>query len=311
MNSKRHPLHAVGLIAAASLLLSPIWIVTPSPATAEVLFDHVDATASTPVISQFPIDFPNEGAAAHDDFTIPAGEVWSPQRLFIDGSASGTATSAEFGYQLYRGNGPPVSSNTVYGDKLNPLAGTAWPDATLDVHIGGVLAPGNYLLGAEAFIARNPGANYWYWQANDELFGAPAFWQENGAYGTGCVASPMPRSSACLPGTGPDQSFRLEGIRAPDQLEVIRVKARKNARLRLEVSVPTCCGIDLKSAQMNTKAGVIPHEIGPFTFKLQPKAKTLRQVEAGQKVLATVQMRTPAIVGLGSPTATIVKRLKR
>ena len=91
----------------------------------------------------------------------------------------------------------------------------------------------------------------------------------------------------------------------------IRVKARKNARLRLEVSVPTCCGIDLKSAQMNTKAGVIPHEIGPFTFKLQPKAKTLRQVEAGQKVLATVQMRTPAIVGLGSPTATIVKRLKR
>lgn len=175
-------------------------------ATAEVLFGHVDPTPPARIPSQFPSDAASQAAVAWDDFTVPPGEVWHPLRVFVDGAASGPATSTEV--DVLFNAGTPDSSNGIDVLTLPPSSGSGatYPDLDLDVDESSHFPPGNYWLSVRA-LPLGPSSNRWFWQANDDRFGE------------------QPRSTMCFPASSaPDQSFRIEGVRTPAEIKAGDVK---------------------------------------------------------------------------------------
>jgi hypothetical protein len=298
-----------------TLVAAGIAVAAPT-ATAEVLFDHVDPTPSASIVSQFPVDAQTQGATAFDDFTVPPGEVWHPEHLFVDGAASGPATSTDSYFQINQNLGtPPTLATDLYAQVLSSGPGATYPDLDLDIHVGYVLPPGSYWLSARAQLPLGPSSNRWFWQANDEQFGELALWQENGAYGTGCVDSLKPRRTVCQPGSPPDQSFRIDGVRTPAEIHVVKAKARRHGHLRLMLELPSCCALRAKSKRMRVAPGPGPRDIGPYTIELKPKRPTLARLERGETVVAKVTLTTnPLLDGLPGrldfPPVTVKKKLK-
>jgi hypothetical protein len=290
----------------------------PAGASGAILFDHVDSTPPASIVSQYPGDAPSQQAIAWDDFTVPAGEVWYPQHVFIDGSASGPATSFDTAFKLNFNTGalPDAGINPIDAEILPSGSGATYPDLDLDVHRGYDLPPGNYWLSAAAILDLGPSSNRWYWESNDDRFGDLALWQEGGGYGTGCTGTLHPRSTTCFQGSsGPDQSFRIEGVRAPAKIQVDEVKAKSKGRLTLSVELPSCCGLTVKSKRMDPHYNEGLRSIGPFVFTLDPKPKTLKKLKSGDDVTATVSLTTNALFPgtpheLKFPAVELTKKLK-
>jgi hypothetical protein len=289
----------------------------PSSAAASVLFDHTDPTPPAEIVSQFPADAQTQGAIAYDDFTIPPGEVWQLKHLFADGASSGPATSTDAYVQLDRNPGtPPDATTPLYAEMLTPGPEATYPNLDLGIGQAGTYPPGNYWISVRAQLPLGPSSNKWFWQANDEQFGDLAVWQENGAYGSGCtLPPPKPRNTVCDPGTGPDQSFRIEGERLRAEIEVVKTKALSNGRLQLTLELPSCCGLVAKSKQMDGHYNQGLRDVGRFVLTLKPKPKTRRRLDGGEDVTATVKLRTnPLLAGLPGeldfPAVKVVRKLK-
>lgn len=158
--------------AMAGLLASVGITAVPTAAGADTLFDHVDPTPPAAIVSQLVGDAQPQGAIAYDDFTIPPGEVWQLERLFVDGAASGPATSTEAYVQLDRNPGtPPDLTTALYAELLTSGPSATYPDLDLEISQSGAYPPGKYWISARSQLDLGPSSNRWLWQANSEQFG--------------------------------------------------------------------------------------------------------------------------------------------
>jgi hypothetical protein len=283
----------------------------PGTAAGAVLFDHTDPTSGGSAPSQTfePAFAWNENARAMDDFRVPAGEVWEVDRVIADGVASGAATSALVTFDLYQDLGaPPNSQLSLHGDN-SQVSTVPYPDLAADLSVAPYLPPGDYWISIQADLDFSPGNNRWYWAENDDLFEDYAIWQENGAYGTGCSVL-APRAPSCFPGTPPDQSFVVEGDSVPEELQVLKVKTKPHGKLRVGMSLPSCCALKVKSKQMRSP-GRAPKDNGKFATTLKPKPKVRDALEAGEDITAKVKLSVNGLLG-GPPYAAKLKQeLKR
>jgi hypothetical protein len=292
---------ACGAIAAA----------LPAIATGAVLFDHTDPTpgGSTPSQLFEPAYASTENARAMDDFRVPSGEVWEVDRVIADGVASGAATSALVTFDLYEDlDAPPNSQFSLHGDN-SQTSTVPYPDLAADLSAAPYLPPGDYWISIQADLDFSPGNNRWYWAENDSLFEDYAIWQENGAYATGCSFL-QPRAPNCFPGSPPDQSFVVEGESVPEELRVLKVKAKPHGKLRVRMSLPSCCALKAKSKQMR-RLGRAPKDNGEFTATLKPKPKVRDALDAGKDVTAKVKLSVNGLLGGPQYTAELKQELKR
>ena len=200
----RRAILTAGLAVAA-------FVAGPASASAETLFDHVDATPPQSTLSQ---EFPSGAALdslAADDFAVPAGETWTLERAQIPGTSVGPVTTNQWNVAVYADAGGLPGTQVFTGTLTVP----GFPNPTIPLSSVPTLNPGTYWLAVQAIMDDGPGladAHRWFWSENDEQSGSRAAFQNPGGGVSAC--STFGVRSTCLGShPSPDQSFRLTGTR--------------------------------------------------------------------------------------------------
>ncbi|MEX2595565.1 MAG: T9SS type A sorting domain-containing protein [Salibacteraceae bacterium] len=152
-----------------------------------------------------------------DDFTVPSGETWYLDSLYIGGqySAGATATSGLI-IHIYEDDagdiGPLVFSDTInnnldfYGDgDLRPY----W-ETPIEI------SSGTYWLALQARKDFGGGGGQWYWTREGSLTGYLPKWQNpNNGFGSGCTSWITSQNCAPLNFTDSGHIFTMYGCYGP------------------------------------------------------------------------------------------------
>jgi hypothetical protein len=186
-------------------------------ARAEVLHDSTPSFGGIhPAIQDFETAFDANDTVAADDFTIPAGQTWTLQRVLVDGrdpGGSGPGTTDLVNIFLFNDSGTMPQASSFFSNQFTSAPGV-YPD--FDVALSGIppLGPGTYWFGAQARLDwGGPGTNdIWLWSAVSVVRGDKAAYRNPGnGFGTGCTAFSI--METCVDGLEgkPDLAFKLEG----------------------------------------------------------------------------------------------------
>ena len=239
MNSRRF---ALGLALATCLAL-------PASAGAAVLHDQYDDAAA--LVSGPPFVDSTKGGPfspdtlAADDFTVPAGKVWSLQRVEAQGGVPGSpqppATSLNL--FIFRSAGS-VPQATPLHKQLEVADGSPTSeDADLTFSPRPSLGPGTYWVAVQSNVSAANPFNF-VWTTRTTQNGRPAAFRQAPWYGNptaNCQSFTSPRSSCTIipgfpfgPGN-PDQVFRVHGtesnLRAPPPPPAARDSLAPRVRL--------------------------------------------------------------------------------
>lgn len=144
-----------------------------------------------------------------DDFVIPNGEFWAITTVEAKGAIFGTVASASVNVFFYTDNaGLP---DTQVGTRLNQTySGAGDHVITLDPPMA--LGQGHYWVSVQD--NRNYADGFWYWRTRSVQSYSPAAYKNPGAAENLSCTNWGTRSSQCMPGSLPDQVFRLSGFRS-------------------------------------------------------------------------------------------------
>jgi len=143
-----------------------------------------------------------------DDFVVPAGEVWTINRVEVAGFYQGAITATTVNVYFYNNTG------SLPGSIIAAQAITTFTDTngSFVIPIAPVVVPaGAYWLSVQARL--NPGAGngrHWYWQDRTVQSNNPAAWQNTGG-GFGVCTTWGVRGTCTGDAAAPDQVFRLVG----------------------------------------------------------------------------------------------------
>jgi hypothetical protein len=208
--AKTAPLVANGRTDAKSAA-APVPLVPVAPV---VFYNQYDSASSSGILSQ---NFEAAGDAsdseAADDFVVPAGKMWSISTVDVQGVQFGSGAPASFNVVFYSTNANLPAAALA----SRPASGftNASGDFTITLTSTVTLGSGTYWVGVQA--NEDSSAGNWYWQDRTAALNQGAAWRNPGnGWATGCTA--FGRKTTCVPGTGPDQVFKLSGqvIAAPD-----------------------------------------------------------------------------------------------
>jgi hypothetical protein len=189
----------------------------PDAAGAETLFDHTPSVIGFhPTIQDFETTFDDDDSFAADDFTVPAGETWTPQRVLVDGrkpTDAGPGTTSTVNFALYATQGTLPGGPALYSMQLTADAGTPYPDFDLALPSAPALGPGTYWLEAQPVMDFGAEMNYWFWGTAPDQRGNPAVYRNpGGGFNSDCMSFGL--LTDCVAGvTNPDLAFRVEGTR--------------------------------------------------------------------------------------------------
>ncbi len=292
-----------------TLLVAGLLAALPGVARAEVLFDHFATSSLGSYVSMdFEPTFDSSDSLGADDFEVPPGEVWLVQRAFVEGVAEGPGSLDLVNTSLFATDGTLPAEEPVYSRQLTADPATPLPNFTLDLVDPVVLPAGTWWLGAQA--SRQSGMQpSWYWQTNVELSGNPAAWRNPGnGFGHNCIAFGV--RTECWGAGAPDNSFRVEGVRASAEFAVTAAKAKRKGKLSLTVNAPNLGTLEVTSKRMKP-ATVEVATLGEVELKLKPTGKTKHKLADGKRPKAKLALDLPAYAD-GTPLeSTFKKKLKR
>jgi hypothetical protein len=210
-----------------ALLLSLIaLLLLPATARSEVLFNSTPTPGGThPIVQDFETAQNAFDTEAADDFTVPAGQTWAPQRAFVDGvkiGGSGPGTTNIVNVAIYNSAGTlPAAGPPLYSAQVTSDPGTAYPDFDVPLPAAPVLGPGTYWFSAQARMDAGPmGTDVWSWGETPFQLGSGAVYRNPGdGYGTGCTTF-TPLITCSNAASGPDLAFRLDGTRTVSPVQV-------------------------------------------------------------------------------------------
>ena len=288
-----------GCALATAVLTAGFVAALPGIARAEVLFDHLASSSFGSYASQDSTD-----SLGADDFEIPPGEVWLVQRFLVDGTAEGAGAIGLVNASLFASEGTLPADDPVYAKQLSSDPNVTYPTFGLTLSDAVVLPPGTWWLGVQA-IQESPTGSSWYWQTNVELSGNPAAWRNpSNSLLTGCLAFVI--RTECFGAGAPDNSFRIEGARAPSEFVVTGSRAKHKGRLKLTVNAPNLGTLDATS-RLTKPAGVEVTAPGEVELKLKPNRKAKDKLADGKRPKARLTLVLPPFVD-GTPLETRFRR---
>ncbi len=212
------PLVAINLNASNQPTLTisgSVVAVAPPTSPAAVLYDQTDSSSGVAISSQdFETEFDTYDTQAADDFSVPAGEIWTINEIYIPG-------------QYWNGTGPVGCVNLYFYENVGALPGMEVYNApcvpwdtddngslTIPLSTPAVLSTGTYWLSVQARMDFYSGGQ-WGWAERTVQSNSESAWRNpGGGFGTGCTDWGY-SVSGCSVGIYPDLLFRLSGESAP------------------------------------------------------------------------------------------------
>ncbi|MDQ5823821.1 MAG: hypothetical protein M3441_06350 [Chloroflexota bacterium] len=176
-----------------------------------VLHDQLDSVHSDGSVVSFHNGTAHSSQAA-DDFIVPAGKIWTLNRVdFLGFPVTTTVEPASFNVFVYNDSSTLPGSLVASYSGLNYLFNTTNGVYTIALP-SSALNAGSYWVSVQAVTT--PAGNRWTWtSSNLPAVHNGAAWQNPGnGFGSGCTT--WGRKTTCLPITNgiPDQQFSLFGV---------------------------------------------------------------------------------------------------
>jgi len=184
-------------------------LAVPVAADAAVLYDQTGSPApfgNRISSNQFPTQ-PSGDDQAADDFTVPAGQQWTVDRVDVIGESFGGLGSSANVY-LY------ASAGTLPGAELFRQTVSGVTPTNYSIPVGGApaLSPGTYWVSVQG-VGGNVGQG-WFWDDRAVQSQNKAAWRNpGGGQGAGCTSWTV--RTSCTMGAAPDQLFKLSGTSSP------------------------------------------------------------------------------------------------
>jgi hypothetical protein len=200
-------------------------------ASAAVLHDQTDNASLMGIASMRDSSDANMGSGdleVADDFTVPAGQRWTIESVFVDGindlllPAVGAAN-----VRIYSDNGTSPGVQLFAGDSVVPVEG---PDDDYTVPTPGAMGlnSGTYWISVQA-VGDYPD-QIWDWTARTTQSGKPAVIATT-VPGIACPRWTVRGVGGCPTASGgPDQVFRLNGSSSPAFTEPTKKKCKKKKK---------------------------------------------------------------------------------
>jgi hypothetical protein len=228
---------------------------------------------------------------------VPAGQQWVIDRVFVLGSALGTAPALAR-VTFY------ANAGTLPGGELFSQAATPVTPNNYSIPITGApaLTPGAYWLSVQA-IGGVINTDMWFWRDSVSQAGNPAAWRNpGGGVGTSCIDWQV--KSICFPGSKPDQAFTLGGTSStytppppPNSFTLGKPKLnKKKGTAMLPVSVPGAGNLTLtgkgvvKQRPASASLSRVVGAAGTIKLLVKPKGKTKRKLHRTGKVKVKVKI---------------------
>jgi hypothetical protein len=193
-----------GLGRLAGLTVAAL-LAVPAGASAATLYDQLDNPATSGDMLSTPSYFYENGDSdqAADDFTVPAGQVWTVTAAQAPGPPIGTF---DFRVTLFADAGGKPGSQITQSEATLSASGAL---ITFPVNAAPQLQPGHYWVSLQIMNLVS-----WAWGNRTVLSGSPAMWQSSTG-DNGCLTWTV--RTTCFPDTAgaPDQVFALQGTAAP------------------------------------------------------------------------------------------------
>jgi hypothetical protein len=186
-------------------------LAAPASASAATLYDQLDHQATGTGLAT-PSYFYEDGSGdeqAADDFTVPAGQVWTITGAQAPGIGLPLSGDFDFRVTLFTDSAGKPGTQITQTQSTIPVA-----DELYTLHVDGApqLQPGHYWVSIQLMNLAT-----WMWRNRTVLSGSPAMWQNpDGSDGKPeCIAWNL--RTTCEPDTAafPDQAFSVLGDSVP------------------------------------------------------------------------------------------------
>lgn len=172
--------------------------------------EQIDPGSSDVVSQQFEVANSNRTTNAADDFTVPAGKIWTIESVSATGKLVGTIQPTVFNVTFYNNSGSNLPDTIVRAETVLLATGSADPTLLLATPL--ILAPGKYWVSIQA-VLNSTTQGIWFWESYNafDTFDAPfALKNPGNAYGFPCLAN-WANFSTCTGQKFKDLQFKLTG----------------------------------------------------------------------------------------------------
>ena len=159
-----------------ALAIALTMLLAPAAAQGAILYDSTPSSLGMhPTVQDFETIHDDDDAEVADDFTVPPGQTWTLQRVFVDGRQPpppGPNTTNIVNVALYSSAGALPAATSFYAMQLTSDAGTVYPDFDLALPGVAALGPGTYWFSAQARMNFDSNdQNVWFWGTTPTLRG--------------------------------------------------------------------------------------------------------------------------------------------
>jgi hypothetical protein len=285
-------------------------------ARAEVLYDQTDHAGTPNVDSLAPNFSPSNdfGSGSFDrtadDFTVPAGQVWSANEVDVFGAYSGAAQGVVNVYIYPDTAGKP---GTPLFSQTN-ISAPGGPDYAVPLANVPSLGPGAYWITVQQVVGMG---GYWSWTTRTVQSGGPARW-----FGgmSDCPDSSWSPRTECWSGTNPDQVFRLSGSKTliPNEIALGKLKRnKKRGTAILPVTVPGAGELSLSGQGVKAQQAARPVATqavagpGVVNLKVKAKGKAQRKLNRTGRARVKVTITFTPVGGTANSQQTKIKLQKK
>jgi hypothetical protein len=267
-----------------------------------LIYDQTGNPGTNGSPAQFFPDFLAAGESA-DDFTVPVGEVWTIDTVFIVGTFSGAGVYTDLDINVFADDGAGGMPGTVIYNSLGILDGTG-PIFSVALPTPAVLAEGHYWLNFMVNMDfTNNGQFFWSTSAVPQVDSFRVFRDTTNVFGTGIFSSWATTAGSGIGGdVDPDLQFAFYGSVAPaggvSDLFISEYLEGTSNNKAIEIYNPTGSAVDLSLYRMvrsNNGADSIQY-IQPLIGSLDPdQVYVMVNPSADPVLLAVADIDTGAI----------------
>lgn len=158
--------------------------------------------------SQFFTDF-NALAQSADDFTVPAGQTWTIERVNTQGAVNGAPVLNSAFVVIYQDASGAPGAEVYNSGSLLPTSGTANANMQVALTTPATLPAGKYWISVYARVAF-AGANQWFWRTTGTVKGTQGYFKDPAnLFGRGAIN--WTAQSTAFGGVQTDMIFTLFG----------------------------------------------------------------------------------------------------
>ncbi len=166
--------------------------------------------AVTSLPSQFFVDFGGLAQSA-DDFTVPAGNTWTVERILAFGGANNSPQLVNATVIIYQDNAGVPGEEVYNSGEIAPISDPTDVNLNLRLPQAVALEGGNYWISVYANLAFNPNATQWFWSSQNGLIGQESYFKDDlNLFGTG--ATDWTPASIAFGRNSNDQVFQIFGV---------------------------------------------------------------------------------------------------